>query len=134
MPGERPHDSGAGPGGPLGPEWVVMRARAHAAPRPPTPAPTGASGARSAVWAPLSRVAGCTGITLPVPTHPYHTPVVHPSPHRTVDSTADVDGVRGAVQYDRFEGAVGEPRGMGTHHCFRVLDWFMDLGLVYTAV
>ena len=109
----RAHRDRPGPG--CRPGWV----RAHRG--IPAPIPThssplqGLPGPASLVSDLLASSVGGYPV-YPSPAHPwYHTPPVRPSPAPTVDSTADVDGTRGACTYDRFGPRVGEPRGSRTH-------------------
>ena len=45
-----------------------------------------------------------------------------------------VYGSLGTRAYDRFWDVLGEPRGLRTHPCFRVLDWLYTVIEVCTAV
>ena len=65
-------------------------------------------------------------------THPVYPPWYPPGP-RTPSPCTKLT-VQYTVRDMQFWDTVGEPRGMGTHAGFRVPGWFIDLGLVCTAV
>ena len=92
------------------------------------PAPCG----RCPAGPPRSK-AGWLGVpVLPLPTHPY-TPSPCPYPYPYTRQCTKLT-VQYTVPNSHFWDTVGEPRGMGTHAGLWVPGWFMEHGLVYTAV
>ena len=109
--------------GPTGPRRGGQRTpRGTDPPDHPLQPPAGTYGARSAVRRVLAAGLVVPGIALP-PTHPVPYPIPSTRPYTPVLGVPEtVYGSSGTGAYGRFWDTVGEPRGLGTHRCFRVPD------------
>ena len=94
----------------------------------------GASGARFAVSGSPLAVGGL--LQGPRITHPVYPPGPHPPGTIPRYRTSPPHHTTGLCHTENstFGHRVGEPRGMRTHRCFRVPDWFIDVCWFYTAV